>query len=63
MKEKPFKKNDRNKKKEKKLNSPPAIHHDPSHLGSSNAFSETEDPESPDPDGITDEKLDEWLDQ
>lgn len=32
------------------------------HLGSSDAFKETEDPASPDPDNITDEKLDEWLD-
>jgi hypothetical protein len=33
------------------------------HLGSSNAFEETEDPGSPDPDNITDEKLDEELDR
>ena len=33
------------------------------HLGSSNAFEETEDPRSGDPDGITDEKLDEWMDE
>jgi hypothetical protein len=36
---------------------------DDSHLGSSNAFEETEDPGSPDPDDITDEKLDEWLNE
>lgn len=34
-----------------------------SHLGSSDAFEETEDPGSRDPDGITDEKLDEWLEK
>lgn len=33
------------------------------HLGSSNAFEETENPQSPDPDGITDELLDDLLDQ
>ncbi len=34
-----------------------------SHLGSSAAFEETEDPGSRDPDEITDEKLDEWLEK
>jgi hypothetical protein len=33
------------------------------HLGSSNAFRETENPRSKDPDDITDEKLDELLDE
>ncbi|HEY4155783.1 MAG TPA: hypothetical protein VGM24_10160 [Puia sp.] len=33
------------------------------HLGSSNAFEKTENPESADPDGITDEKIEEWLDE
>lgn len=33
------------------------------HLGSANAFEETEYPRSSDPDGITDEKLDEWMDE
>ncbi|HVY75012.1 MAG TPA: hypothetical protein VG890_09295 [Puia sp.] len=33
------------------------------HLGSSNAFEETENPQSPDPDSITDELLDDLLDQ
>ncbi len=32
------------------------------HLGSSNAFEETENPLSRDPDNISDEKLDEMLD-
>lgn len=34
-----------------------------SHLGSSNAFEETEDPGSRDCDAVTDEKLDEWLEE
>jgi hypothetical protein len=33
------------------------------HLGSSNAFEETENPLSRDPDNISDEKLDELLDE
>lgn len=33
------------------------------HLGSSNAFEETENPSSRDPDNISDEKLDELLDE
>ncbi|HEV3224399.1 MAG TPA: hypothetical protein VGZ90_16075 [Puia sp.] len=33
------------------------------HLGSSNAFEETENPLSKDPDDISDEKLDELLDE
>jgi hypothetical protein len=33
------------------------------HLGSSNAFEETENPSSRDPDDISDEKLDELLDE
>jgi hypothetical protein len=33
------------------------------HLGSSNAFEETENPASADPDDITDEKLDDLLDK
>ncbi len=34
---------------------------DSDHLGSSNAFEETENPSSQDPDDISDEKLDELL--
>jgi hypothetical protein len=37
--------------------------HENIHLGSSNAFEETETPLSRDPDNISDEKLDELLDQ
>ncbi len=58
--------NDTNDKEkgECKSNDPsPEKKDDIAHVGSSNAFEETEDPESPDPDGITDEKLDEWLDE
>ena len=36
---------------------------DNDHLGSSNAFEETENPSSKDPDDISDEKLDEILEE
>jgi hypothetical protein len=36
---------------------------DNNHLGSSNAFEETENPLSRDPDNISDEKLDELLEE
>jgi hypothetical protein len=45
-------------KKEKSKIQKPA---DPAHLGSSNAFEETENPLSRDADNISDEKLDELL--
>jgi hypothetical protein len=45
------------KKTKEKVNKTP----DNNHLGSSNAFEETENPFSQDPDDISDEKLDEIL--
>ena len=52
------------KKAEKKPFNPPEVIQDgEQHLGSSNAFQETEDPGSRDPDDITDEKLDELLNE
>jgi hypothetical protein len=47
-----------NKKPESKVNKLA----DNAHLGSSNAFEETENPLSRDADNISDEKLDEWID-
>jgi len=49
--------------KEKSGKQPSGIKEGTDHLGSSNAFEETENPASADPDGITDEILDEWLDE
>jgi hypothetical protein len=46
-----------NKKPKEKIKIPA----DNSHLGSSNAFEETENPLSRDPDDISDEKLDELI--
>ncbi len=55
---------DSKKKTDRKLFNPPEGTKDgEQHLGSSNAFQETEDPGSRDPDDITDEKLDELLDE
>ena len=36
---------------------------DPGHIGSSNAFEKTENPLSGDPDNISDEKLDELMEE
>jgi hypothetical protein len=49
------------KKKSKKLKAKINNTSDNTHLGSSNAFEETENPLSKDPDDISDEKLDELI--
>ncbi|HXB31759.1 MAG TPA: hypothetical protein VNW49_18180 [Puia sp.] len=49
----------KNKKQKAKINKKDQE----THLGSSNAFEETENPSSKDPDDISDEKLDELLDE
>lgn len=51
------------KEKNKPGKQPSGIKEGTSHLGSSNAFEETENPGSNDPDGISDEMLDELLDE
>lgn len=57
------KKEDARKNKDAPGKQPFPTNQGTAHLGSSNAFEETEDPRSADPDGITDEKLDEWMDE
>jgi hypothetical protein len=51
------KKEETDREKDRNQNDP----QDNNHVGSSNAFAETEDPLSRDPDNISDEKLDELL--
>jgi hypothetical protein len=52
-----------NNEKEESGKQPSGIKKGTVHIGSSDAFEETEDPGSADPDGITDEKLDELIDE
>jgi hypothetical protein len=56
-------KKDKPKEENKKPESKVSKANNNSHLGSSNAFEETENPLSRDPDDISDEKLDEYIDQ
>jgi hypothetical protein len=51
-----------NQEKEASGKQPSGVKKGTVHIGSSNAFEETENPRSVDPDGITDEKLDELAD-
>jgi hypothetical protein len=51
-----------NREKEASGKQPSGVKKGTVHIGSSNAFEETENPGSADPDGITDEKLDELAD-